>query len=188
VHHRDEFRRTAGARCFTLSPVAGALLNVRLSIGRLLGWDREPAATKWEPFATRPTPADQSRSLTPAGTREACESIKRCRSTCSCKGVKPLVRLGRIRRRRCRDPKTQQDPVCGCSSPDAFGPPDLRSISRHRDSGGTIDGRWELCRDARELDQRPPDHLPAPSLKNVEPLDSRAEMAESRTTQRPKCL
>jgi Protein of unknown function (DUF2867) len=66
----DEFQRTTGARRCTLSPVARALLNIRLFIGRLLGWDREPAATKWEPFATRLTPADHSKSLAPAGTRE----------------------------------------------------------------------------------------------------------------------
>jgi hypothetical protein len=66
----DEFQRTTGAHCFTLSPVARALLNIRLLIGRLLGWDREPAAAKWEPFATGLTPADHSKSLAPAGTRE----------------------------------------------------------------------------------------------------------------------
>ena len=47
-----------------------ALLNLRLFVGRLLGWDREPAATAWESFATRMTTADRSRSLVPAGTRE----------------------------------------------------------------------------------------------------------------------
>jgi Protein of unknown function (DUF2867) len=66
----DEFQRRAGKRRFTLSPVARALLNFRLLVGRLLGWDREPAATKWEPFASRLTPGDQSKSLAPAGTRD----------------------------------------------------------------------------------------------------------------------
>ena len=66
----DEFQRTARARRFTLSPVTHALLNIRLFIGRLLGWDREPAATTWEAFATRLTTADRSKSLAPAGTRE----------------------------------------------------------------------------------------------------------------------
>jgi hypothetical protein len=47
-----------------------ALLNTRLFVGRLLGWDREPAATAWESFATRMTTEDRSRSLAPAGTRE----------------------------------------------------------------------------------------------------------------------
>jgi hypothetical protein len=66
----DEFLRTASARPFTLPPVARALLNIRLFVGRLLRWDREPAATAWETFATRMTTADRSRSLAPAGTRE----------------------------------------------------------------------------------------------------------------------
>ena len=47
-----------------------ALVNIRLFVGRLLGWDREPAETAWETFATRLTIADRSKSLAPAGTRE----------------------------------------------------------------------------------------------------------------------
>jgi hypothetical protein len=66
----DEFLRTASTRLCKLSPVAHALLNIRLFIGRLLGWDREPAATARETFATRLTTADRSKSLAPAGTRE----------------------------------------------------------------------------------------------------------------------
>jgi hypothetical protein len=64
----DEFLRAAGGRPFTLSPVVRALINVRLFIGRLLGWDREPGPTAWETFATRLTTADRSKSLAPAGT------------------------------------------------------------------------------------------------------------------------
>jgi hypothetical protein len=66
----DELLRTASACLLTPSPVVRALLNIRLFIGRLLGWDREPAPTTWESFATRMTTADRSRSLVPAGTRE----------------------------------------------------------------------------------------------------------------------
>jgi hypothetical protein len=66
----DEFVRTAGPRLRTFSPVVRALLNIRFFVGRLLGWDREPAATAWETFATRLTTADLSKSLAPAGTRE----------------------------------------------------------------------------------------------------------------------
>jgi hypothetical protein len=66
----DEFLRAAGARPFTLSPIVRALLNVRLLVGRLLGWDREPDATVRETFAGRLTAADLSRSLVPVGTRE----------------------------------------------------------------------------------------------------------------------
>ncbi len=68
----DEFLRTAGTRprvgcdcckddrsgkgsVLTRSPVVRTLLNIRLFVGRLLGWDREPASTAWEPFATRLT-------------------------------------------------------------------------------------------------------------------------------------
>jgi hypothetical protein len=59
----DEFLRTASTRLFTL-------LNIRLFVGRLLGWDREPSTTAWETFTTRLTTADRSESLAPAGTRE----------------------------------------------------------------------------------------------------------------------
>jgi hypothetical protein len=66
----DEFLRAAGARPFTPSRVVRALLNIRLSVGQLLGWDREPVASVRETFATRLTAADLSRSLAPVGARE----------------------------------------------------------------------------------------------------------------------
>src|SRR5262245_26729655 len=66
----DEFMRTASGRLFTPSLVVRALLNIRLFAGRLFGWDREPAATAWEIFATRLTTADRSKSLAPPGTPE----------------------------------------------------------------------------------------------------------------------
>jgi Protein of unknown function (DUF2867) len=66
----DQFLQAAGGRQFTPSPVVRALLNIRLFVGRLLGWDRERDAPVRETFATRLTPADRSRSLAPAGTRE----------------------------------------------------------------------------------------------------------------------
>src|SRR5437773_3533706 len=66
----DEFLRTASACLLTPTPVVRALLNIRLFIGRLLGWDREPATTAWEPFTKRLTTADRSKSVAPAGTRE----------------------------------------------------------------------------------------------------------------------
>src|SRR5215472_14059129 len=65
-----EFFKIAGARPFTLSPVVRGLVNTRLFVGRLFAWDREPAATAWESFARRLTPADLSRSLVPPGTPE----------------------------------------------------------------------------------------------------------------------
>jgi len=66
----DEFLRTAGTRPFTISPLVRALLKFRFFVGRLFGWDREPAACNWETFATRLTADDRSRSLAPAGTSE----------------------------------------------------------------------------------------------------------------------
>src|SRR5262245_12326274 len=66
----DEFVRSAGALPFTPSAVVRALLGIRLFVGRLLGWDREPDATVRETFATRLTTADRSKSLAPAGTPE----------------------------------------------------------------------------------------------------------------------
>ena len=64
----DEFLRTAGSRLFTPSPVVRLMLNIRFFVGRIFGWDHEPAATAWETFATRLTDADRSSSLAPAGT------------------------------------------------------------------------------------------------------------------------
>jgi Protein of unknown function (DUF2867) len=46
------------------------LLDIRFFVGRFCGWDREPAATAWETFATRLTDADRSRSLAAAGARD----------------------------------------------------------------------------------------------------------------------
>ena len=66
----DEFLPAANACLCTPPPVARSLLDIRFSVGRLFGWDREPAATAWESFATRMTTADRSSSLAPAGTRE----------------------------------------------------------------------------------------------------------------------
>jgi hypothetical protein len=66
----DEFLRAAGGCPFPLPAVVRALINIRLFIGRPLGWDREPAATEWETFATRLTTADRLKSLAPAGTRQ----------------------------------------------------------------------------------------------------------------------
>jgi Protein of unknown function (DUF2867) len=66
----DEFSRTAGAGAnpFKEPPVTRALVNLRLFLGRLFGWDREPPANAWESFATRLTAADRLKSLAPAGT------------------------------------------------------------------------------------------------------------------------
>ena len=66
----DEFMRAAGALPFTPSPIVRALLGIRVFVGRLFRWDREPRATAKDTFASRLTTADVSRSLAPAGTRE----------------------------------------------------------------------------------------------------------------------
>jgi len=66
----NEFLRTPGVRLFALSPAAQAILNLRFLLGRVFGWDREPATNSWEPFSTRLTTEDQSKSLAPAGERE----------------------------------------------------------------------------------------------------------------------
>jgi hypothetical protein len=47
----DEFLRAAGAVPFTPSPAVRTLVSIRLFVGRLPGWDREPDATVRETFA-----------------------------------------------------------------------------------------------------------------------------------------
>ena len=66
----DEFLRTGGTRSYRLSLVVRALLSIRLCIGWLLCWDREPTPTAWKTFATRLTTADRSKSLAAVGTRD----------------------------------------------------------------------------------------------------------------------
>jgi hypothetical protein len=76
----DEFLQT-GSNCtfdtcgcskssslFTPSPLVRMLLNIRFFVGRLFGWDPEPAATPT--FAIGLTDTDRSRSLVTAGTRD----------------------------------------------------------------------------------------------------------------------
>lgn len=65
----DEFLRTVGPRPYTPSPVVRALLSIRFFVGRLFGWDREPAAIASNTFATHLTTADRSNSLVLPGTR-----------------------------------------------------------------------------------------------------------------------
>lgn len=66
----DDFLRREGNCLFTPSSVVRMLLDIRLFLGRFLGWDREPAASAWQTFATRLTDADHSRSMAAAGTRD----------------------------------------------------------------------------------------------------------------------
>jgi hypothetical protein len=66
----DDFLRKTSTRPCTLSPLARLLVTIRLFVGRLFGWDREPAVTTWDSFAKRLTAADLSKSLAPPGTPE----------------------------------------------------------------------------------------------------------------------
>jgi len=66
----DEFLRTASACPLPCSPSVRGLMGIRLFVGRLFGWDREPVSTARETFAARLTTADRSKSLAPAGTHE----------------------------------------------------------------------------------------------------------------------
>lgn len=76
----DEFLRTANnctldtcgcsnsSALFTPSPLVRMLLNIRFFVGRIFGWDNEPATIVT--FAIRLTDADRSRSLIAPGTRD----------------------------------------------------------------------------------------------------------------------
>jgi hypothetical protein len=74
----DEFLRIANERPYTPTPVVRGLLDLRLLIGRLFGWDRPRSSTQAPPtFADRLTDADRARSLAPAGVREGPEGLFR---------------------------------------------------------------------------------------------------------------
>src|SRR5438045_1239675 len=76
----DDFLRTANnctldtcgcsnsSALFTPSPLVGMLLRIRFFIGRIFGWENEPATIVT--FTSRLTDADRSRSLIAAGTRD----------------------------------------------------------------------------------------------------------------------
>src|SRR6266480_4450479 len=76
----DEFLRTAdnctldtcgclnSSALFTPSPLVRMLLHIRFFVGRIFGWDNEPATIVT--FATRLTDADRSRLLVAPGTRD----------------------------------------------------------------------------------------------------------------------
>lgn len=66
----DEFLRATKWRRRAESPTTRALLGIRFYLGRVFGWDREPAAFGWETFATRLTAKDLSMSLVPAGIHD----------------------------------------------------------------------------------------------------------------------
>jgi hypothetical protein len=66
----DDFLRSGGNCLVVPSRLVRLMLNIRFFIGRFFGWDREPAPTAWNTFATRLTDTDRLRSLVPAGTQE----------------------------------------------------------------------------------------------------------------------
>ena len=74
----DEFLRIASERIYTPTLVARALLDLRLLIGRLFGWDHpRRSAQAASTFADRLTHADRARSITPAGVREGPDGLFR---------------------------------------------------------------------------------------------------------------
>jgi hypothetical protein len=74
----DEFLRAASERIYTPTVVARGLLDLRLLIGRLFGWDRPLTSTRTGPtFADRLTDVDRARSLEPAGVPEGPEGLFR---------------------------------------------------------------------------------------------------------------
>jgi Protein of unknown function (DUF2867) len=76
----DDFLRTANnctldmcgcsnsSALFTPSPLVRVLLNIRFFVGRIFGWDNEPATIVT--FTSRLTDADRSRSLISPGSRD----------------------------------------------------------------------------------------------------------------------
>ena len=65
----DEFLRAkARNRGSTPSAAVRMLLNIRVLVGRLFGWDRAPVTSTDESFVTRMTAADTSKSVVPPGT------------------------------------------------------------------------------------------------------------------------
>jgi hypothetical protein len=66
----DDFLRTVSSCLCTPPSLVRMLLGIRFFVGRIFGWDREPAATAWKTFATRLTDTDRSRSLVAAGTQD----------------------------------------------------------------------------------------------------------------------
>lgn len=66
----NDFLHTADACLFSPSRTVRTLLGIRLFVGRIFHWDREPAAGTSETFATRLTGPDRSKSRVEPGTRE----------------------------------------------------------------------------------------------------------------------
>jgi hypothetical protein len=66
----NEFLNVGTMHPFRCSPLVRVLVNMRLGLGWIFGWDREPAANAWATFASRMTTADRSKTLAAPGRRE----------------------------------------------------------------------------------------------------------------------
>jgi len=66
----NAFLNEAGCLPGDVSPATRALLRIRFAVGRLLGWDREPASADSHRFANRLTDEDRRQTLVPAGTKD----------------------------------------------------------------------------------------------------------------------
>jgi hypothetical protein len=66
----NDFLETRSARLLRGSPQALLLFRIRVFVGRLLGWDREPNPNSWDAFRNRLTTADRSKSLALPGARD----------------------------------------------------------------------------------------------------------------------
>ena len=66
----NEFLQTSSTERCSLSPAVRLLLYIRFSVGKIFGWDREPAVAVRETFADRLTAADRSNTLVTPGTKD----------------------------------------------------------------------------------------------------------------------
>ena len=66
----NEFLRATSTRPYSLSPAVRLLLCIRFFVGKIFGWDREPAAATRGTFTDRMTTTDRSNTLVTPGTKE----------------------------------------------------------------------------------------------------------------------
>jgi hypothetical protein len=63
----NEFLNSARNGPLRCSPTVQALVNMRLALGRIFGWDGDPAAHSLASFASRLTTVDRSTTIAPPG-------------------------------------------------------------------------------------------------------------------------